>query len=112
MKRKMPTKLFVLFAAAGLSIASAKTYSIRVPDHAVVEGSPVKAGTYRVKVEGDKATLINEENNKAVQVTAKTESADTKFTETKVRLLQGDDGLNHIQEIDLGGTNLKLEFTQ
>jgi hypothetical protein len=106
---KTKTKLLFLFTAAGISIASAKSYSIIVPDHSEVAGNQLKGGDYSVKVDGTTAVL-RDENNKAVRVTGTVQPADRKFEQSAVEINKGADGVNHIIAIDLGGTKTKLTF--
>jgi hypothetical protein len=111
MTTKTHTKLALLFAVAGLSIASAKTYEISVPDHAAIASTQLKAGDYRVKVEGGTATLIPSDN-KSVEATGQTQATDNKFAQTELEVTKGADGVNHITAIDLGGTKTKLTFNE
>jgi len=110
MKTTTQAKVLVLFAGIGLSIASAKTYHITVSDHTQVAGTQLKAGDYRVKVDGTVATLTGE-NNKKVEATGTVQSSDQKFPGTALEVSQGTDGMNHITAIDLGGTSTKLTFS-
>jgi hypothetical protein len=109
MKTKTQTKILLLFAAAGLSIASAKTYGISVPDHAVLAGAQVRAGEYRVTVDGTTATLVGE-HKQQVAATGAIQPSDKKFAQTQLEISTGNDGTNHIIAIDLGGTNTRLTF--
>jgi hypothetical protein len=109
MRIKTQTKLFVLFAAAGLSIASAKSYSISVPDHSELAGTAVTAGDYRVTVDGATATL-KASNHTRVEAKGTIQSTDRKFGQTAVEISTGADGTNHITAIDLGGTTTRLTF--
>jgi len=109
MRTKMQTKLLVLFAAAGLSIASAKSYEITVPDHTQVAGAQVGAGEYKVTVDGATATL-KAHNRTSVEAKGTIQSSEKKFDRTAVEISTGSDGTNHIKAIDLGGTNTRLMF--
>jgi hypothetical protein len=110
MKTTVQAKLLVLFAGVGLSIASAKTYHVVVPDHADLAGAKVKAGDYSVKIDGTKAILIGDENNKKIEANGSVQTADKKFSETTLEVVRGADGINHITAIDLGGTTTRLTF--
>ncbi len=109
MKSISRMNLVVLFAAAGLGIASAKTYDVAVPDHAEVAGTPLKAGDYGVKVNGTMATF-NGPDQKKVEVTGQIQASNTKFDQTQLEVAKGSDGFDHIIAIDLGGTKTKLTF--
>lgn len=106
---KTASKFVMLFAAAGLSIASAKSYEISIPNHAQVAGTEIKSGDYSVKVEGTTATLRGGDH-KNVQFTGSVQTADKKFTDTAIEVSTDSNGVNHIKAIDLGGTNTKLAF--
>lgn len=110
MKTKTQTKLLLLFVGAGLSIASAaKSYNISVPDNAEVSGTQLKAGDYKVRIEGTVATLTGQDHKK-VEATGSIQSSETKFIQTQLEVAKGSDGMNHLVAIDLGGTNTKLAF--
>lgn len=110
MKIKTHTKLALLFAATGLSIASAKTYEISVSAHTEIAGTMVKAGDYRVKVDGTVATLRGPDN-KPVEATGQIQAADRKFGQTALEVSTDSNGVNHITAIDLGGTSTRLTFS-
>jgi hypothetical protein len=112
MQTRTRTKLLVLFAgAAGMWIASAKSYRIIVPDHTEMAGTQLKAGDYTVKVDGAKAVLIGEDD-KRVEATGTIQTADRKFPETTLEINKGSDGINHVTAIDLGGTTTRLTFSR
>ena len=96
-------------AVASLSIANAKTYSITLYNPAKVGNVQLKAGDYRVKVEGDQAVFTSLDSAKQYTAPVKVETEGKKFEETAV------DSTNvsneeHITSIEVGGTTTKLEF--
>src|SRR5271157_5789696 len=94
-------KLFVLFFAVALMVASAATYSVTLYQPSVVAGKVLKAGDYKLTVDGGKAIISM--GKEKVEVPAKLETADSKLSSTTVRY--GDDGGKlKIQEIRIGGT--------
>lgn len=107
----MKTKTLLLFAVAGLSIASAKSFTVMVPDQATVNGTPLAAGEYKVSVNGASVTLLERNTKNVVQANATVQTADRKFDNTSI-LSKTVDGKNEIDEIDLGGTKTKLEFNR
>lgn len=111
MKTKVQAKLLVLFTGVGLSIASAKTYHVVVPDHAEMAGAKLRAGDYSVKIDGTKAILIGDEDNKKIEANGAVQTAEKKFAETTLEVVKGSDGINHITAIDLGGTTTRLTFS-
>jgi hypothetical protein len=100
-------KLFALFLSVGLMVASAATYNVTLFQPSVVAGKDLKAGDYKVTVDGDKAVISM--GKQKVEASAKMETADSKFSSTSVRYTT-EDGKMKIQEIRLGGTNQKVVF--
>jgi len=104
---KTAVKFFALFLTAALMVASAATYNVTFFQPSTVAGTELKAGEYKVTVEGDKA-IISMGKHK-VEAPAKIETAETKFSSTSVRY-SSVDGKMKVQEIRLGGTNQKVVF--
>ena len=100
-------KLFALFLSVGLMVASAATYNVTLFQPSVVAGKDLKAGDYKVTVDGDKAIISI--GKQKVEASAKMETADSKFSSTSVRYTN-EDGKMKIQEIRIGGTNQKVVF--
>ena len=102
------TKFFFLFLTVALMIASAaSTYNVTLFQPSYVGGKELKAGDYKVTVDGEKATLMI--GKQKVEASAKLLTAETKFSSTSVRYTD-EGGKMKIQEIRLGGTNQKLIF--
>lgn len=103
----MAKKLVITFLMLALAVASAKTYYVTFFQPSVIGGTELKAGEYQLKVEGDQLTV---KNGKIVaQAAVKVEQNGVKYSRTAVRYNNGD-GRYRVQEIRLGGTNLKLSF--
>ena len=101
----------LLFAALGLSVASAKTYDFTLESAAKAGSVELKAGKYSLAVMDDSKVKFISANGKAVEVSAKMSTVDKKFDSTQVTLTQGKaSGEPQINEIDLGGTKTKIEF--
>ena len=101
----MTKKLLVAFATLALAAASAKTYDVTLFQPAVLNGKDLKAGDYRVEVDGSKVVLRN--GKQATEADVKVETGDQKFSATSIRYGNGN-GKYQIQEIRLGGTNMRL----
>jgi hypothetical protein len=100
------TKRFLfVFAILALAVASAKTYSVRLFQDSVLAGTELKAGDYRIDLTDSKIVLKS--GKQVVESAVKVEQSDTKYSATTVRFANAD-GKYRIQEIRLGGTNLKL----
>lgn len=110
----MTSKSFLIASAltlASLGIASAKTYDITLASPAKAGDTELKAGEYRLKVEGSQAVFTNVDNQKSVSVPVKIEHAGQKFGQTAVET-QNKDGVDSIQNIMLGGSDTKVELGQ
>jgi hypothetical protein len=101
------TKLLMLLLTAALMVASAASYNVTLFQPSVVGGKELRAGEYKVTVDGDKAIISM--GRQKVEASAKIETADSKFSSTSVRYTS-EGGKMKIQEIRLGGTNQKLIF--
>jgi hypothetical protein len=108
-RRENPmTRLLILFAAAALTFASAaESYRFTLFQESVVSGSTLKAGDYRVTIDGDKVVIS--QGKTKVETTGKLETVADKFNSTSVRYQNGD-GKYRLKEIRLGGTSKKLVF--
>jgi hypothetical protein len=98
-------KLALAFAVLALSVASAKTYSLTLFQNSVLNGTELKAGTYKLDVESDK--IVVRAGKQSVEAAVKVETSQTRYNATTVRYANGD-GKYRIQEIRLGGTGMKL----
>ena len=98
-------KLFVVSLFAAVSAFAAESYRVTLFQPSIVAGQELRAGDYKVIVEGDKVTLS--QGKTSVTTNVKTETAESKFDRTSVRYQNGD-GKYRLQEIRIGGTNTKL----
>jgi hypothetical protein len=102
------SKLMLLLGTFALAVASAaSTYSVTLAQPSTIGGTELKAGDYKLQVEGQQATLKSGKNT--VQAAVKVETGDQKFATTAV-VYASADGKNRIAEIRLGGTNTKVVF--
>lgn len=104
----MLRKLIVSFVVLALGIASAKTYTVTLFQPSLLAGTELKPGEYRVEVQDGK--VIFRSGKLRVEAPVKVETAETKFSATSVRYANGGGTASRIQEIRLGGTNLRLVF--
>ena len=88
---------------------SSKSYSITLSAPATAGSVQLKAGQYKLKVEGDNAVFTNVENDKSFTTPVKVQSVDQKFDETRVQTVKEGES-DKIHEIDLGGSKTKLDF--
>jgi hypothetical protein len=99
--------LFVLFAVAIAWAASG--YNITLSKPAIVGGTELKAGQYKLELNGDKVTLKGKKSSVEADVTI--ENGSNKFDQTSACCL-GEDGKYRLQEIRVGGTNTKVTFKE
>jgi hypothetical protein len=98
-------------ALASLSIASAKSYDIVLSSTTKVANMQLKAGEYRVKLEGTNAIFTEVESGKSFTAPAKVETNAKKFSLTAVDTATKA-GAERIEAIELGGTTTKIEFSE
>jgi hypothetical protein len=109
----MTTKSVLTLGAMALftlGIASAKSYDIRLDNTTTVGSTQLKAGEYKVKVNGSQAVFMDANSSKSYTAAVKTGTSTTKFDQTTVQTTSGQNGMDSLKEIDLGGSNTKLEF--
>jgi hypothetical protein len=86
---------------------AAPVYKVTLTEPAVIAGSVVKPGDYRIVVNGDKATLTM--GKTSLEVPVKVESGKQKFHYTSVECRM-DGGQNMLDDIQVGGTSTILVF--
>ncbi len=97
---------------SSLGIASAKSYDIVLDQPAKAGATELKAGEYKVKVEGSQAVFTDARDGKSsYTVPVKVENSDKKFQNTSVETSTAG-GTDNIQAIDLGGSNTRLRVGQ
>ncbi|MGA2592094.1 MAG: hypothetical protein ABSH32_19455 [Bryobacteraceae bacterium] len=101
MKKAM---LFVCLLA-GMAIASTKSFTVTLFEPSVVGSTELKAGDYKFEVQDQK--IVIKHGHETTEATVKVETGDTKYSSTTVRYANAD-GKNKVQEIRVGGTNMKL----
>jgi hypothetical protein len=110
----MTTRSLLIVGALTLSslgIASAKSFDVILGAPAMAGSTELKAGEYKLKVEGTQATFTEAQSSKSITVPVKIENADHKFGQTSVET-NNQNGMDNIQSIGLGGSNTKLEFAK
>ena len=101
-------KLALTFGTLALAIAlaAAVTYHVTLDNAAWVGSSMLKAGDYRVEVEGDKAVFKSGKKDVA-QVQVKVEQADHKFPTSQVLMRTLGDRME-VQEFRIGGSTTRI----
>lgn len=105
----MLKKMFFLAAILllSLSVASAKTFTMKLHQPSMVEGKELKPGNYKVELADGAITITN--GRETVESAVKTEETTERFASTSVRYTD-DGGKMKIREIRVGGTNTKVVF--
>jgi hypothetical protein len=101
----MIKRVVFVFAILAFIAANAETYKVTLFQPAVVQGTELKAGQYKLDLENSKLTITS--GKQSVETTVKVETAEKKFSSTTVRYANTE-GKYSIQEIRLGGTKTKL----
>ncbi len=104
----MTKRLLSLLMFVALAVASAKMYKVTLFQPTVLSGTELQPGSYQLNVDNNKVVFTN--SKQSVESAVKVEQADKKFPATVVRYASGE-GKNQIQEIRLGGTNVRLVFS-
>jgi hypothetical protein len=99
----------LLFAALGLSIASAKTYDVTFDNASKVGNVELKPGKYSLLVMDDTRVKFTDAKGQAIEASAKVSTVDKKFQATQVDM-KTVNGSAQVNEIDLGGTKTKILF--
>jgi len=101
-------KILLSFGTLALAVASAaNSYRVTLFQPAIVNGTELKPGDYKVTLKDNKAVITS--GKTSVEANVKQETADTKFNATTVRYAD-QQGKYRVQEIRLGGTNTRLVF--
>jgi len=101
-------KLVVCLGTVAMAWASAaKPYEVILSNPAQVSGTELKPGTYKLDVAGDKVMIRGAKQS--VECSVKVEENEQKYSATTVRYNLVD-GKYRVNEIHLGGTNMKLVF--
>jgi hypothetical protein len=95
------------FASLALLASAAPAYKFTLTESAVIAGSVVKPGDYRIVVNGDKATLTS--GKTSLEVPVKVETGSQKFQYTSVES-RTEAGKNILNDIQVGGTSTTLVF--
>lgn len=98
------TTLVSTLAMLALGIANAaSSYGLKLYNPVWVGSTQLKAGDYKVEMQGDKAVFKT--GKTVVEVPATLEKGDKKYSFTSFTSAD-----SKVSEIDLGGTNMKIVF--
>jgi hypothetical protein len=98
------SKLALALTTFAIGIASAASnYSLTLSSVTMVGQAELKPGDYKVTIEGDKVTFKNGKDS--IEIPATVEKGAKKYPETLL-----DSSGSQLQDIQFGGTNLKVIF--
>jgi hypothetical protein len=103
----MKTKLFAGLLTICMSaavFAGDKAFEVNLVQDSIINGQNVKAGSYRVAFENDKAVLKH--GKQVIEVAAKEETVPNKFESNEVTYTDK----NNLRQINVGGTHTKIIF--
>jgi hypothetical protein len=100
-------KLLIGFAAFGIGFASAGSeYKVEFEQATKVGGTELKAGEYKVEVQDGKA-IFKSGKSVVAQTSATVENAKRKYPATAIST-----NASKLEEIDVGGTTMKIVLPQ
>jgi len=102
-------KVLITFATLAVAMASAATtYKVKLVEPTMVSGTMLKAGDYKVEVTDTRAVFTAGKHTTEAKV--KVETASEKFNATSFRYDKDTQGNLKLQEMKIGGSNMKLLF--
>ena len=101
------TLLFAFVVFALTTVASAKSFSVKLFQPSIVGGAELQPGDYKLDLAESKVVIRN--GKQRAEADVKVETVDEKYSSTTVRYDKAE-GKPRIQEIHLGGTRTKLVF--
>lgn len=102
-------KLVLTFAVLGVSLATAKSYSLTLGEKVQAGDVEIQPGQYNVVLEASKVRFTEINSGKTYEAPATVEDAAKKFNTTAINSHDAN-GVTKIDEIDLGGSTKKIEF--
>ena len=102
--------LGVVLSLSSLCFAGQKSYDVTFSAPTSVSGVQLKAGEYKVKVDGAN-DVFTDSKAKSVSAPVKVENGAKKFQYTSVDASKGG-AVNTLNSIELGGSTTRLEFTK
>jgi hypothetical protein len=108
MKKALALAALAVATLTAGSVPTSKTYEITLSSPAKAGSVDLKAGHYKLKIDGANAVFIDSKS-KSATTPVKVLEGDKKFDDTRVHS-QKEGNVEAIKEIDLGGSKTKLGF--
>jgi hypothetical protein len=88
-----------------MAFASTKSFTVTLFEPATIGGTELKAGDYKCELQDQK--IVIKHGHETTEAAVKVESGEAKYSSTTVRYANAD-GKNKVEEIRVGGTNMKI----
>jgi len=105
-------KFLISFATIAVAAASAATYHVRLVQDTLINGTELKAGEYKVDVLDKDSKAVFHKGHATTEAKVKVENASSKFRQTTFRYDQEPNGKMKLQELNIGGSNTRLIFSE
>jgi hypothetical protein len=92
-----------------LSIAAAKTYEITLSSPVNAGSVQLKAGEYKISINGSKVTFTDAKTSKSVTTDGKVENAAKSYDTTRMDT-STEGNTTVVKDIEVGGSKIKIEF--
>ena len=102
----MKKAVIAIAMSAALALAAGNHYTVELTTPSEINGQTLQPGVYRMELNGNHAVLKS--GKVKVEADAVVENANKKFSETGIRY--GGPNNSKIEEIRIGGTNVKVRF--
>ena len=99
----------IALALAAVPLANAKSYDINLDTAVKAAGQQLAPGAYSLKLQGSNAILTSSDTGKRFTVPVTVKKVEKKFSNTAVEM-RNTNGADRINAIDLGGSNVELNF--
>lgn len=107
---KLTSLLFAgVLAILSLSIAAAKTCDVVFTSPTKAGSLQLKAGQYKMKIDGTKITFTEVNSQKSFTTEGKVENATKNFEHTQVDSTT-EGTVNVVKDIEVGGSKIKVDF--
>src|SRR3978361_1577275 len=108
--KKVKTLILVsVLSVFTISMAVAKSLEVSFASPTKVGSVELKAGDYRLNVDGTKAVFTDVSTLKTFKTNVKVENSDTKFNNTRV-VTSTEGGSTVVKQIEIGGSKMKAVF--
>jgi hypothetical protein len=88
-----------------MAFASTKSFTVTLFEPATIGGTELKACDYKCELQDQK--IVIKHGHETTEAAVKVESGEAKYSSTTVRYANAD-GKNKVEEIRVGGTNMKI----